>query len=278
MSMESTTGERGEQVPDTETVATRERLRKGLSVLLNNSYGVDFDKVLKNKRHVTVMLYFEDLNRRALPDALTRFVQERFHGRSVGIKQIKVGYTIGSRWEHGRTISMGPQAYIDIGVTHLYPGSSEKAEPELQRVVVDHDEVTGMPITEKVGVLERREDFKYVILPHLNMVVPNRVALFPSETPMEWRMTSYPLESWIEKKVKLTAVERLEKSSDSLNRLIDPYGLGLTEETEHTSSRGTPDVFKGPLQPTIVDIVARLLPDLPKTSSIPEPRKEIIIR
>lgn len=167
--------------------------------------------------------------------------------------------------------------YIDISVAHLYPGSPEEAEPELQRVVVDYDEVTGMPTTENVVVLEQREDFKYVILPSLNMVVTNSVALFPFETPMEWRMTSYPLESWLKKEVKLTASERLEKSLDTLNRLIDPYGLGLTEDTKDTSLRGVPDVFKGPLQPEIVDMVARLLPDLSTTRAMQQPRKEIII-
>lgn len=272
------TGEGREKIQDTETVATREALKKGLSVLLNKSYGVDLNKVLKNKRHVTVTLDFEDDNRQALPDVLTRFVQERFHGRSVAINQIEVGYAIGSRWEQGREISTGSTGYIDINVAHLYPGSPEEAELELQRVVVDHDEVTRMPTTEKVVVLEQREDFKYVILPHLNMVVSNSVALFPFETPMEWRMTSYPLESWIKKEVKLTASERLEKSLDTLNRLIDPYGLGLTEDTKDTSLRGVPDVFKGPLQPAIVDMVAGLLPDLSTTRATPQPRKEIIIR
>lgn len=106
--MANMTGEGREKVPYTETVAMREALKKSLSTLLNKGYGVDLNRVLNNKRHVTVKLDFEDDSRQALPDALMRFVHERFHGRSVGINQIEVGYAIGSRWEHGREISTGP--------------------------------------------------------------------------------------------------------------------------------------------------------------------------
>lgn len=288
-------GEQGKFTPDKETFAARDSLRQNIGQLLDQRYGISLDRVLKRGREVTVKLSYYDMDDPELPEPLVQFVQERFHGRSYGITTIEVGYNLHEIREGQKAIGTEPHGYIDVSVSHMYPSSEEEAVLERQRVVIGTDEVTGLPETEGITRLESEEDFGYVILPNVNLVVHPHVSLFPFETPMEWRMSGHTLDVWLADRAEMlrqkAAKERLQDLLSADRQVIDPYNLGIISDKPHRSLR-LADIYHAPLQPNLVQVIANLLPDLPENRAyltrdgmsdptrerIPEPRKEITIR
>ncbi len=263
--------DRGENKPTKEAIAATEALRKGITSFLD-SRGIDAKKVLSRGRAIGVKLTYDDVSEDEIPPQLTNFVREQYFGRKVGIDYIEAGFN-----------------FITIYASHLYPRTDEEIARAKQRVVIPGEETLGMPVTESVFQVEQRDGFKYVVVPENNIVLCNAICIAPERSPLETGITTFPLEEWLKREKAESPQDHLERRLSVINKVVDPHGLGFSDEKRKTIPQG--DVLTRPLNPDIIFMIASMIPDLPPNrqkrisqsffgpieSFVSEPRKEITI-
>lgn len=264
--------------PERETIKAREALEKGIFELLLQR-GVKVKKVLSKRCFITIHLDYDDFSRGGIPASLISFVRERYEGRSVGIGQIEINYGRESEFAGTRVSRLTTTGHMGISVVSLYPRTPEEVEKAKQRINLPKEEILGLPTTESVFNLEQKDGFQYVIIPDKNLVLTTSISLYPFKTPMEYSLTSFPLNEWLIKDDEPKAEGITQRRLDPIWRIADPHNLGFAEiarrPTKFLLGEIEPKGLTGVLPSKIVLAIASIIPNRPEVES--QPRKEIII-
>lgn len=255
--------ERGEQNPGKEVIASREAIKRGVAELLASRYGVDMRKVLAKEHSIQVTLRYDESGAE-VPQNLQDFVKSCYGGRAMGIEGIEVGFGYTTGYEGLTKVRQSENGYINVTVSHLYPHTPEEIAQAKERVVISGAE-EGIPITESVARLEQKAGLKYVVLPDRNLVLSNNIVLLPFDPDMNYGITAYELQDWLQKDHPETPGERVKRLISPIGQIVDPHRIGMIDEQPE---KNIPyQIVKGNLNPSIIMSIASQIPDLPPNTS-----------
>lgn len=270
----------------TETQA-RTVLREAIHELAN-SRGVNPHRVFKKKHSLRVELSFDGDAVYDVPPMLTEFMAQQYPGRRSGVDKINISYREDSLDRFFRLPILNTHGAIMIKTAHWYPRTPEQQAKEKQRVFLEKDEKTGLAVTESVIQLEKTTDYNYFIFPSEGIVKSVYMMLEPFSDPMKFSIAYHPMAAWLEAYKKAfgeeSAIDRLRRTVDPINRIVDPMALGLTDKRHFILGIG--ENIEEVLDPDVIVAIAGLVSTKPALQTKnafgvnyipPQPSRQLVI-